>query len=67
MKILQEIHRRSPTVLLVEQKASMSLTTARRGYNLENGRILLEGSSRTLLEDQKVKKAYLGLQPGSRA
>jgi branched-chain amino acid transport system ATP-binding protein len=53
--------------LLVGQKASMSLTTARRGYNLENGRILLEGSSRTLLEDQKVKKAYLGLQPESRA
>jgi len=61
MKIIQEIHRRSTTVLLVEQNASMSLTTARRGYILENGRIILEGPAQSLLEDEKVKKAYLGL------
>jgi len=60
-EIIQEIHRRSTTVLLVEQNASMSLTTAGRGYILENGRIILQGPAQDLLEDEKVKKAYLGL------
>ena len=60
-EIIQEIHRRSTTILLVEQNASISLTTAGRGYILENGRIILEGPAKNLLEDEKVKKAYLGL------
>jgi branched-chain amino acid transport system ATP-binding protein len=60
-EIIQEIHRRSTTILLVEQNASMSLTTAGRGCILENGRIILEGPAKNLLEDEKVKKAYLGL------
>ncbi len=60
-EIIQEIHRRSTTILLVEQNASMSLATAGRGYILENGRIILEGQAKNLLEDEKVKKAYLGL------
>jgi branched-chain amino acid transport system ATP-binding protein len=60
-EIIQEIHRRSTTILLVEQNASISLTTAGRGYILENGRIILEGLAKNLLEDEKVKKAYLGL------
>jgi len=60
-EIIQEIHRRSTTILLVEQNASMSLATAGRGYILENGRIILEGPAKNLLEDEKVKKAYLGL------
>jgi branched-chain amino acid transport system ATP-binding protein len=52
---------RSTTILLVKQNASMSLTTAGRGYILENGRIILEGLAKKLLEDEKVKKAYLEL------
>jgi branched-chain amino acid transport system ATP-binding protein len=60
-EIIQEIHRRSTTILLVEQNASISLTTAGRGYILENGRIILEGLAKNLLEDEKVKRAYLGL------
>jgi len=60
-EIIQEIHQRSTTILLVEQNASISLTTAGRGYILENGRIILAGAARDLLEDEKVKKAYLGL------
>ena len=60
-EIIQEIHRRSTTILLVEQNASISLTTAGRGYILENGRIIVEGPAKNLLEDEKVKKAYLGL------
>ena len=58
---LQEIHRRGTTILLVEQNASISLTTAQRGYILENGRIILEGPCTMLRENEKVKKAYLGI------
>ena len=60
-EIIREIHNRSTTILLVEQNASISLTSAGRGYILENGRIILEGTAKNLLEDEKVKKAYLGL------
>jgi len=49
------------TVLLVEQNTSYALELADRGYVLENGRIVLEGSSSFLSESQHVKKAYLGL------
>jgi len=47
--------------LLVEQNASISLTTAVRGYIMETGRITLAGAAKDLLEEEKVKKAYLGL------
>jgi branched-chain amino acid transport system ATP-binding protein len=49
------------TVLLVEQNTSYALELADRGYVLENGRIVLEGSSSFLTESEHVKKAYLGL------
>jgi branched-chain amino acid transport system ATP-binding protein len=45
----------------VEQNASISLTTARRGYILETGRVSLSGAAQDLLADEKVRKAYLGL------
>ncbi|HSR11117.1 MAG TPA: ABC transporter ATP-binding protein [Thermodesulfobacteriota bacterium] len=60
-EVIREINRRGTTILLVEQNASISLTTAARGYIMETGRITLEGPSETLLRDEKVKKAYLGL------
>jgi branched-chain amino acid transport system ATP-binding protein len=47
--------------LLVEQNASISLSSAVRGYIMEAGRIFLAGAAKDLLEDEKVKKAYLGL------
>jgi branched-chain amino acid transport system ATP-binding protein len=49
------------TVLLVEQNTSYALELADRGYVLENGRVVLEGSNKFLSESEHVKKAYLGL------
>ena len=60
-EVIREINRRGTTILLVEQNASISLTTAVRGYIMETGRIILAGAAKELMEDEKVKKAYLGL------
>jgi branched-chain amino acid transport system ATP-binding protein len=60
-EIIKEIHQRGTTILLVEQNASISLTTADRGYIMETGQITLAGRAKDLLQDEKVKKAYLGL------
>ncbi|MFG1332277.1 ABC transporter ATP-binding protein [Xanthobacter autotrophicus] len=49
------------TVLLVEQNASAALAIADRGYVLETGRVVMEGSGAALLNDPKVRTAYLGL------
>jgi branched-chain amino acid transport system ATP-binding protein len=57
---LQEINQEGTTILLVEQNARMALKFAQRGYVLETGNIVLEGNSKDLLEDPKVKQAYLG-------
>jgi branched-chain amino acid transport system ATP-binding protein len=48
------------TVLLVEQNASFALEISHHGYVLETGHVILEGKSRMLLADERVKKAYLG-------
>ncbi len=47
-------------ILLIEQNARMALNFADRGYLLENGRIVLEGTAAQLMQEEKVKKAYLG-------
>jgi len=52
--------RRGISILLVEQNARMALKLAHRGYVMETGAILLAGDAKTLLEDPKVKDAYLG-------
>ncbi|MGD9124883.1 MAG: ABC transporter ATP-binding protein [Desulfarculaceae bacterium] len=57
---LKEINQEGTTILLVEQNARMALQFAKRGYVLENGRIVTEGDSQSLLNDPDVKKAYLG-------
>lgn len=57
---LRELNQEGTTILLVEQNARMALQFARRGYVLENGNIVLGGSSAELLADPEVKKAYLG-------
>jgi branched-chain amino acid transport system ATP-binding protein len=49
------------TILLVEQNANMALKIAHRGYVMENGRITLEGVAASLLNNEDVKRAYLGL------
>jgi branched-chain amino acid transport system ATP-binding protein len=57
---LTEINKEGTTILLVEQNARLALQFAQRGYVLENGNLVLEGSSEELLENPEVKKAYLG-------
>ncbi|QTA85119.1 ABC transporter ATP-binding protein [Desulfonema magnum] len=49
------------TIFLVEQNANLALKVARRGYVMENGRIILTDSAKNLLSNEEVKKAYLGL------
>jgi len=58
--IIKEINKQGVTVLLIEQNANMALKTADYGYVLETGSITLEGSGAQLLDDEAVRKAYLG-------
>ncbi len=58
--IIQEIHKAGITVLLNEQNAKMALSIANRAYVLETGTISISGDAKELLEDERVKKAYLG-------
>jgi branched-chain amino acid transport system ATP-binding protein len=61
-RIIQQINEENgTTILLVEQNAYMALKIAHRGYVMENGRITLEGTADSLLDHDKVKRAYLGL------
>ncbi|MGH2425707.1 MAG: ABC transporter ATP-binding protein [bacterium] len=60
-RTLQEINRHGLTVLLVEQNVRQTLQMAHRGYVIENGRIVLEGTGSELLANEHVKVAYLGL------
>lgn len=60
-KIIININRTGTTILLVEQNAHLALQVANRGYVLETGKIVLEGTSKELLESELVKKAYLGI------
>ena len=59
-EIIQRLHQKGTTILLVEQNAQMALSVADRGYVLETGRITLTGPGKELLADEAVKKAYLG-------
>lgn len=59
-RTIKEINREGVTVLLVEQNARAALKLSNRGYVLENGRLALEGKGEELLDNEQVKKAYLG-------
>ena len=59
-KIIQEIKKSGTTVLLVEQNAKKALEVADRAYVLETGKIVLSGDAKDLMNDEAVKKAYLG-------
>ena len=58
--IIQSISKSGTTVLLVEQNAKKALSIADRAYVLETGKIVLEGKASDLLENDSIKKAYLG-------
>ena len=57
--IIQGINRDGVTVLLVEQNAKKALSIANQAYVLETGKIVLSGDAKHLMNDDKVKKAYL--------
>ena len=59
--VIARLREAGVTVLLVEQMARQALSIADRAYVLETGRITLEGAGRELLNDPKVKAAYLGM------
>lgn len=59
-RAIKRINEQGKTILLVEQNANMALRIAHRGYVLENGRIVLEGTANRLAQDSRVKEAYLG-------
>ncbi len=60
-RVIRLLREHEITVLIVEQNVKQSMEMADRAYVLENGRIVLEGESKALLENDHVKKAYLGL------
>ncbi|MFL6666958.1 MAG: ABC transporter ATP-binding protein [Burkholderia ambifaria] len=59
-EVVNDIHGRGVTVMLVEQNASRALQLATRGYVMDSGEITMTGDGKTLLNDPKVRAAYLG-------
>jgi branched-chain amino acid transport system ATP-binding protein len=59
--IIRKIREEGTTVLIVEQNTKQTLSIADRAYVLETGRIILQGTGQALLNDEHVKKAYLGV------
>ena len=59
-KMIEEIHRRGKTILLVEQNARRALKIAKRAYVIETGQIVLEGSADEIRNNPAVQEAYLG-------
>ena len=59
-EVVETIHRQGTTILLVEQNASRALGLANRGYVMESGEVTMDGDAKQLLNDPKVRAAYLG-------
>lgn len=59
--VIKEINKEGTTLLLIEQNAAKALSIAHRAYVLESGKIMLEGKSEELINNEKVKKIYLGI------
>jgi branched-chain amino acid transport system ATP-binding protein len=59
-EVVNDIHQQGTTILLVEQNASRALQLATRGYVMDSGEITMSGEARALLNDPKVRAAYLG-------
>lgn len=60
-RVIQELRNQGSTILLVEQNVRRTMQIADRAYVLGNGRIIIEGESKKLLQDEHVRKAYLGI------
>jgi len=61
LEVIRRLREQGITIFLVEQNVRQTLETADRAYVLENGRIVLEGKGKDLLQDERVKTAYLGV------
>ncbi|GAW91922.1 ABC transporter ATP-binding protein [Calderihabitans maritimus] len=61
LEMIREINQRGTTILLVEQNVHAALKLADRAYVLQTGRIVAEGAGRELMEDERIRKAYLGM------
>lgn len=61
MELIKKIRKEGMTILLVEQNVRQSLKLADRAYVIENGKIIMEGNGKELLDSSEVKKAYLGI------
>ena len=59
-KVIRDLHADGVTILLVEQNAHLALQTADRGYVLSAGHIMIHGPAQTLIDDARVRQAYLG-------
>ncbi len=62
LEIIQSINAQGITIFMVEQNANLALQIAHRGYVLQNGRIVLDGEARQLLDSPEIQDAYLGSQ-----
>ena len=60
LELVRDINRAGTTIFMVEQNASLALQIAHRGYVLQTGRIVLAGSAQDLLNDPRIRDAYLG-------
>jgi branched-chain amino acid transport system ATP-binding protein len=61
-RAIRTLNERGHSIILVEQNVAVSLKLARRAYVLENGRIVMSGSGADLLDDDRVRQAYLGVE-----
>ena len=61
LNVVKTLHNQKITILLVEQNVASSLSIGDRGYVLENGNVVLEGTGKDLLSNEEVRRAYLGL------
>jgi len=59
-ELIQEINQQGTSIFMVEQNANMALSIADRGYVLQTGRIVLSDTAQNLLQNEMMKKAYLG-------
>lgn len=59
-EIIQSINKKGTSILLVEQNAQMALSIARRGYVMQTGRLVLQGTGEELLHSEEIRTAYLG-------
>jgi branched-chain amino acid transport system ATP-binding protein len=59
-QIIKSVHEAGVAILVVEQNANVSLSIADRGYVLSTGRVVLEGKAQDLLQNEELRKAYLG-------